>query len=358
MNILIMAGGQGERFWPKSRTNKPKQLLPIVSNKTMIEETVERLQGLVLPNKIFISTNLNLVEEIKELLPYIPEENYIIEPLGRDTAAAIGLGAVYISKRDPGSVMTVLPADHYILEPDIFQEDLKIAEKIAKDTGCLITFGITPSRIETGYGFIELGEIINTSYENHAYEVKNFKEKPDLLTAKDYFQKKNFLWNSGIFIWTTNEILNAIENYLPDLYNGLMDIQDAIDTTDEIAVLQKNFEQFVKISIDYGVMEKADNVLCIKAKFTWDDVGSWSALERVNKKDENNNIIRSSWKGVDTKNCIIINDDGLIATIGLNNLVIIKEKNALLIAEKTQEQEIKKIVTELKQDENLKDYTN
>ncbi len=356
MNILIMAGGKGERFWPKSRVSKPKQLLSIVSDKTMIEETVFRLEGLVDYKNIFISTNENLLTDIKMLLPQIPDENYIIEPIGRDTAPAIAFGAVYIGKREPGSVMIVLPADHLIVEKDVFQKDLRIAQQIAKDTGCLVTFGIKPSRIETGYGYIELGEVINTEYENHAYEVKCFKEKPDFMQAKEYFQKGNFVWNSGMFVFTTNAILEAVEKYLPDLFEGLMEIQESIGTTDEREVVRKNFENFAKISIDYGVMEKADNVLSMKAQFTWDDVGAWSSLSRVKEMDENENVINSDWKGIDTKKCIIHNDKGIISTIGVSNLVIVKDGDAVLIADRSREQEVKKIVKKLKEDETLKKY--
>ncbi len=356
MNVLIIAGGKGERFWPKSTISKPKQLLPIVTDKPMIEETVNRLLGLVDYKNIFISTNKNLIESINEILPGIPEENYIIEPVGRDTGPAIGLGAVYIGKREPGSVMVVLPADHLITEKDIFQNDLQIAEQIAKNTGCLITFGIKPSRIETGYGYIELGEVINAEYENHAYEVRKFEEKPDLPTAKQYYEQGNYVWNSGMFIWTTNAILEAFEKHLPNMFEDFMEIQENIGTDRENEVVNEYFENFEKISIDYGIMEKADNVLCVKARFTWDDVGAWSALSRVKSMDEDNNLIQSDWKGIDTRNCIIVNDKGIISTIGINNLIVIKHGDSLLITEKTREQEVKKIVNELKKDEEMNKY--
>jgi len=356
MNILIIAGGKGERFWPKSTISRPKQLLSIVSDKSMIEETVDRLLGLVEYGNLYISTNLGLVESIKNLLPKIPNENYIIEPIGRDTAPAIGLAASYIGKREPGSVMAVLPADHLIIERDLFLKDLQTAERIAKENDCLLTFGIKPSRIETGYGYIELGEVINRDYDNYAYEVKHFREKPDIETAKKYCQQDNFVWNSGMFIWTTNAILEAFEKYLPDMFDKLMEIQDNIGTDKEQKTIQSIFPDLQKISIDYGVMEKADNVLCLKARYTWDDVGAWSALARVKKVDQNNNLIKSDWEGIDTRNTIIINDKGLISTIGVNNLVIIKDRDALLIADRSREQEVKKIVNKLKEDENKKKY--
>lgn len=353
MKIIIIAGGKGERFWPFSRLKKPKQLLPIVSNKTMLEETIERLEGLVNINDIFISTREDLVAPIKEILKDFPDENLIVEPMPRDTAAAIGFANTVVNKRFPGEVVAVLPADHTVKEKEIFQEDLSIAVKVAKDTGCLLTFGINPAGPATGYGYIELGEIINDSYDNPAYEVKSFKEKPDYHTAKMYVQKGNYVWNSGMFVWTTTSIFEAIEKYMPELFEGLMQIQDALDTINEKDVIREVFEKLPKISIDYGVMEKADNVLCIRARFTWDDVGAWSALERITQKDENGNVIKSLWKGNDTKNSIIVSDGDLIVTLGVSNLIIVKSKNALVVMDKSKEQEIKKIVKEISKDEEL-----
>ncbi len=356
MNILIMAGGSGERFWPISHPSQPKQLLPIVSNKPMIEETVDRLLGIVDYQHIFISTNSFLMPKIRRLLPAIPTENYVIEPQARDTAAAIGLGVIYIHKRDPGSVMAVLPADHVILDKEMFTQELKIAGQIAQETGCLITLGIKPTRPETGYGYIEIGEMINNAHENHAFEVKSFKEKPDVQKANEYIQQGNFFWNSGIFLWSTNVILEAMENYLPDLFNGLMEIQDYMGLPEEQNIVEEQFKTFKKISIDYGIMEKANNVLCVKARFAWDDVGNWTALERYYPKDENNNILKTDWVGWDTSDSMIFNDKGLIGTIGIHNHIIVKQGDVVLIIDKSREQDIKKIIAQLKDDENLKKY--
>ncbi|MDD5066766.1 MAG: sugar phosphate nucleotidyltransferase [bacterium] len=356
MNILIMAGGRGERFWPVSSPSTPKQILPIISDKTMIEETVDRLLGFAEYKNIFISTNSLLKPKIKKLIPAIPSGNFILEPCARNTAAAIGLGAVYIQNRDPGSVMAVLPADHFIAEKDIFLSDLQIAGQLAKETGCLITFGIKPSRIETGYGYIELGEVVHNAYENSAYEVKSFREKPDQETAREYVNRQEFLWNSGMFIWSVSSIMESIEKYMPVMFSGLMEISENLGTRKESETVQRNFEKFEKTSIDYGVMEKADNALCIRARFTWDDVGSWTAVERFNKKDEQNNMVRSDWKGVDTSGSIIVNDRGLVCTLGVDNLLVIKQGDIVLVADKRREQEIKKIIESLQADGKLKKY--
>jgi mannose-1-phosphate guanylyltransferase len=357
MKVVIIAGGKGERFWPLSRKNYPKQFLPITSSNSMLYETIERLKGLVDLDDIYISTRIDLALYIHKIVPEIPLQNYICEPQPKDTAAAIGLATIYINKNFPGSTIIILPSDHFIKEKEIFQEDLEIAVKIAKTTSCLLTFGITPTRPDTGYGYIELGEIINKNYSNPAYEVKSFKEKPDLNTAKFYLEKGNFVWNSGMFVWTTNAILESFEKYMPELYKGLMEIEEAIDTKDQNETIIKVFEKLPKISIDYGIMEKADNVLCLKARFTWDDVGAWTSLERILKPNENNNIIKALWYGKETKNSIIVgNPEKLIVTLGINNLVIVQTDDAILIMDKSKEQEVKKIVEEISKNENLSKF--
>ncbi len=358
INIMIMAGGKGERFWPKSRLKRPKQLLPITGEKSMIEETVDRVIPVSSFENIFISTNSLLDKEIKDILKDIPEDNYIVEPEPRDTAPAIAFATAVIDKKYPGSVMAVLPADHYIPDSKTFQEDLKIAGDISRETGCLITFGIKPVRIETGYGYIELGEVINSSFDNSAYEVKSFKEKPDFLTAKSYVEKGNFVWNSGMFVWTTTAIREAFEKYLPEAFEGILKIQEAMDKGNLKEELPEIFKKLPKISIDYGVMEKAENVLCMKARFGWDDVGSWPALERVYTPDENNNISKGLWVGEDTKNSIIWGDEeNLIVTLGVSNLVVVKERDSILIMDKNKAQNLKKVVEKLKEDKNLKKFT-
>jgi len=357
MKVIIIAGGKGERFWPFSRLNKPKQLLPIIGDKSMLEDTIDRVAGMVDLDDIFISTREDLVSPIKEIVSDFNSDNFIVEPMPRDTAAAIGLASIYVNKRFPGEVVVILPADHIIKEKDIFQNDVEIASNIAKDSGCLITFGIIPSKPATGYGYIELGEVVNDAFDNKAFEAKSFKEKPNLETAKYYFSKGNYVWNSGMFVWTTTAILEALEKYMPQLFEGLMEIQDAIDTDKEQIVIKEVFQNLDKISIDYGVMEKADNVLCMKARFIWDDVGSWGALERLLPKDDNGNVIKSFWKGKETKDSIIVSDGDLIATIGVKNLIIVKSGNAVLVMDKSKEQEVKKIVELIRDDENLaKDF--
>jgi mannose-1-phosphate guanylyltransferase len=356
INIVIMAGGKGERFWPKSRIKTPKQLISIISQKTMIEDTIDRVKDLVSIDNVFISTRADLVEPIKAIMPDFPKNNYIIEPMGKDTAACIGLAAVTIAKRDPGSIMIILAADHLIKENDIFINDLKNAAEISQKTGCLITFGIQPSRNETGYGYIETGEVIESEDELQAFEVRKFTEKPDIETAKKFVESGNYLWNSGMFVWTTNAILEAIEKYMPTLFNGLLEIQETIGTPNEDPVKLKIFENLEKISIDYGIMEQADNTLCYKTNFTWDDVGSWTAIERLRDKDSDGNLITGNYKGIDSKNNIINSGNGIVATIGVENLIIINTEDAVLVIDKEHEQDVKKLVKMMGTDETLKRY--
>lgn len=356
MNILIMAGGKGERFWPLSSPSVPKQLLPILSSRSMIEETVARFDGLIGKENIFISTCEELKGRIRHLLRQIPADNFIIEPESKDTAAAVGLAALHIRKRYPGSVMAVVPADHYIKENGLFLRDLVTAEKTALESGCLLTFGIVPSRPETGYGYIELGEVVHNTLENPAYEVKSFREKPDPEKAREYIAQGGFVWNSGLFVWSVNAVLEALEKTMPDLFARLMDIQEHLGTGREKEATRECFASLPRISVDYGVMEKADNVLCMKARFTWDDVGTWSSLERFNPKDDSGNIFKSDWKGLETRNTILYGDTGLICTIGVEDLLIIRNRDTVLVARKDREQDIKKLLDELKSDETLKKY--
>lgn len=343
---LIMAGGRGERFWPKSRKRMPKQFLSLTDDgKTMIQHTVERILPMVDVEDIYIVTNRDYKPLVQEQLPDIPQENILCEPVGRNTAPCIGLGAVHIARKYEDAVMFVLPSDHLIKYNTIFQKTLADAADVAEQGENLVTLGITPDYPETGYGYIKFNP---EETLGRAFAVDRFVEKPDLETAKGYLATEQYLWNSGMFIWKVSTILKNLEKYLPETYTGLQKIQQAIGTEDERSVLEHEFEAFRSESIDYGIMEKAQNIYILSGSFGWDDVGSWLAVERIRQSNEFGNVITGNAITVDTKNTIIQGDKKLIATVGIENLIVVDTEDALLICEKDSAGNIKKVLENLK----------
>lgn len=343
---LIMAGGRGERFWPKSRKRMPKQFLSLTDDgKTMIQHTVERILPMVDMEDIYIVTNRDYKPLVQEQLPDIPQENILCEPVGRNTAPCIGLGAVHIARKYEDAVMFVLPSDHLIKYNTIFQKTLADAADVAEQGENLVTLGITPDYPETGYGYIKFNP---EETLGRAFAVDRFVEKPDLETAKGYLATEQYLWNSGMFIWKVSTILKNLEKYLPETYTGLQKIQQAIGTEDERSVLEHEFEAFRSESIDYGIMEKAQNIYILSGSFGWDDVGSWLAVERIRQSNEFGNVITGNAITVDTKNTIIQGDKKLIATVGIENLIVVDTEDALLICEKDSAGNIKKVLENLK----------
>ena len=341
-----MAGGRGERFWPKSRKSLPKQFLSLTDDgKTMIQLTVERILPLVKMEDIYISTNRDYKELVRQQLPEIPEENILCEPVGRNTAPCIGLGAVHMRKKYEDAVMYVLPSDHLIKYTSIFLSTLTDAGEVAEQGENLVTLGITPDCPETGYGYIKF---LPDQMLGRAFEVDRFVEKPDLETAKEYVASEQYLWNSGMFIWKVSTILKNLETYLPETYQGLNRIADAIGTEEEELVLEKEFSAFQSESIDYGIMEKAKNIYILSGSFGWDDVGSWLAVDRIKKSNEFGNVINGNAVTVDTKNCIIQGGKKLIATVGIEDIIVVDTEDALLICEKDSAGNIKKVLENLK----------
>ncbi|AZR73785.1 mannose-1-phosphate guanylyltransferase [Anoxybacter fermentans] len=341
VSAVIMAGGLGTRFWPKSRIDNPKQFLKFFEDITMIQATVRRVAKIFPAEKIYIVTNSEFAPRIYNEIPEIPKENVLIEPFRRDTAACVGLAAVKISLSDPEEVMVVLPSDHYIGDETEFAKTLEIAVELAKEKDCLTTLGIKPTRPETGYGYIKIGERLSLDVDKPIYRVKEFTEKPDLKLAREFYTRSDYFWNSGIFIWKINVILDHISSFLPHLYQGLMKIKNAMGTKKEEEVLKEEYSTFIPISIDYGIMEKASEVYMVLASFVWDDMGNWAALERIMKSDKDGNIVMGFHLGYDTKNCIISNNDKFIATLGIENLIIIETEDVILICNKNRAQEVK-----------------
>lgn len=343
---LIMAGGRGERFWPKSRKNLPKQFLSLTGDgKTMIQLTVERILPLVAMEDIYIATNRDYKALVQEQLPELPEENILCEPIGRNTAPCIGLGAIHISRKYEDAIMMVLPSDHLIKYNQMFVNTLKQGCEIAEQGPNLVTIGITPDYPETGYGYIKF---IPEETDGHAYAVDRFVEKPSLEVAKEYLATEQYLWNSGMFMWKVSTILENLKQFMPSIYNGLQIIKTAIGTEEQDSVLETEFTAFPSESIDYGIMEKAQNIYILPGTFGWDDVGSWLAVGRIRKSNEQGNVVNGNIITVGTKNCIIEGGQKLIATVGLEDLIIVDTPDATLICEKNSAGDIKKVLENLK----------
>ncbi len=341
-----MAGGHGERFWPRSRRDLPKQFLSLTDDgKTLIQLTVERISPLVDPENIYISTNRDYESLIREQLPDVPEENVLFEPVGRNTAPCIGLGAAFISKRYGDATMMVLPSDHLIKYEKMYIDTLRDACEIAEAGPNLATIGITPDFPETGYGYIKFNPDETLL---RGYKVLKFTEKPKLEAAKEYIASNQYLWNSGMFVWKTSSILERFERLMPDVHEQLLIIRDAIGTSQQEDIIKKIFPEFPSISIDYGIMEKSDNIFTLPGSFGWDDVGSWLAMERIRKTNEFGNIIDGDIITINTGDSIIIGKDKLIACVGVKDIVVVDTDDATLICGKDSTNDIKKVIENLK----------
>jgi mannose-1-phosphate guanylyltransferase len=346
-----MAGGVGTRFWPRSREKFPKHLLQIVGKDTMIQNTVKRLEHLVLPQDTFVVTNRLQKSLVMKQLPQIPEENIIVEPVGRNTAPCIGLAALHVRRIDPEAVMVVLPADHTIRDEPEFLRALSLAVETARESSNLLTIGITPTHPETGYGYIQFvnDETVENPYRDRGVRrVKTFAEKPNLHTAEQFLASGDFLWNSGMFVWRAEAILRQIQTCLPDMYAQLEKIDAAIGGPHYQQTLETAYGMIRGISIDYGVMEKSGNVYVIPGSFGWNDLGSWDEVFRVSGKDDSGNSITGKVIQKDTKNSYIYSPDKVVATIGVEDLIIVNTDDALLICKKGRSQDVKEISDYLK----------
>ncbi|MBA7512208.1 Mannose-1-phosphate guanylyltransferase RfbM [subsurface metagenome] len=341
VKAVIMAGGKGERFWPLSKEKFPKQLLSLTGKKSLLQETVDRLQPLIPPQDILVVTRRSLARAIERQLPQIPRKNIISEPVGRNTAPCIGLAAKMI-KED--AVMVVLPADHIIKPRRKFLDTLKKAVTLAKETENLITIGIKPTYPATGYGYIEAG----TRERRQVFRVKRFVEKPDKKKAERFLKSGRFFWNSGMFVWRKSVILEAIGKYMPSLYQKLQMISSKN--------ISKLYPGLPNVSIDYGIMEKAKNSLLIPADFSWEDLGSWESLDKFLSRDKEKNAIIGRVSTIDSQNCIMVNRKGLLSAIGVSDLIIVSTEDVTLVFPKGKGQQVKKLVGKLRRDPKLEKY--
>jgi mannose-1-phosphate guanylyltransferase len=354
---VILAGGRGERFWPWSRRNRPKQLLPITGAETMLEETVERMPPLIPSERMLLVTGRELAGVIAERCPQLKEDRIIAEPRGRNTAAAIGLAAVTLREQDPQAIMVVLSADHQIKPQEKFLNALSAAARCAEKENWLVTFGIPPTRPETGYGYIELGDQLGGDQGEAIYRVKQFKEKPNRMVAQRFYLDRGHLWNSGIFVWRVDTILEAMAAHMPQLSRGLEKLAQTAQGPEREKATEGLYDRIDAISIDYGVMEKADNVVVVQGDFRWDDVGTWSALRRIHKPDGNGNVIIGTGLTLDSYECVLVGEgEGLITALGVSDLIVVRTGDCVLVAHASRAQDVRQLVEKLAERPELEQY--
>jgi len=355
---MIMAGGGGTRFWPRSRSAKPKQFLTFSGDRTLLQGTFDRIEAQIPPERTWVITGGAHRLQAIEQLPEVAAGRIVGEPMGRDTAACIGLGAALIAKEDPNAVMMVMPADHVIEPVQEFRRATHAAEQLAEaHPHALITFGIPPTFPSTGYGYIHRGADFDKRQQITAYKVKEFKEKPKFEQAEQYVASGEYYWNSGIFVWKVGTIISELRTHKPKLMEAVDRIVAAWGTPAQDEIFRREYDAIEKISIDFAVMERAREVLVVQAPYQWDDVGSWLALERRNPQDAEGNTVQARHLGIKTSHCVIVSDpEHLIATIGVSDLLIVQDGNATLIARRSEESTVKDIVEALKKMNEGKKY--
>jgi mannose-1-phosphate guanylyltransferase len=352
-----LAGGRGERFWPLSRAEKPKQFLRLTSDRTMLEETVDRVRPLIDLENIRIVAGESMSRHILSAAKFLDERNILTEPRGRNTCLAIGLAAVHLEKQDPDAVMVVLSSDHLIRPAERLVRIIDDGCKVANTNHPLITIGIVATRPETGYGYIKLGEEFPSDIETPLYRVAAFVEKPKAIVAQEYYYSRKYLWNSGMFIWSAKAILKTIGECHSKTRQILDEYAETIGTDREQQARQELYEQADSISIDYAVLERAKNVLVLKADIVWDDVGSWLALERYKDKDGDNNVSVGDTILMDTFETTVYNNgDGVIACLGVSDLVVVRADEVTFVAHKAKLGEIKQLLKKLGEDEKTDKY--
>lgn len=357
MHFVIMAGGRGTRFWPKSTSKKPKQFLNLVGNRSLLQQTVNRILPISKPDNVYIVTDATLQEEVRRQLPSLPRDNIIIEPTARGTLPCVSLAALHILRKDKkdkdsdkSAVMSVLPADHFIVHEEKFRQSLLFAQEMAQVKEVLITFGIKPTRPETGYGYIRSDRLFETDGQFQAFEISEFVEKPNRETALQFVESGKYLWNSGMFIWNLAAFMEAVRIQASDIYELLCHIDSASTFEEEQGILKQVYPFMRNVSIDHGIMEKASNRIVIAVDIGWDDLGCWTSMEGLWKNKAEPNACIGRHIGLDTQDCIIYSPNKLVATIGLKDLIVVEAENVLLICSKDRAQEVKTLVAKLSEE--------
>lgn len=347
--VLILAGGSGERFWPLSRRAKPKQLLKLLSDQSLLEDTLGRLDGLVPLERILILTNQDQESAVRTMLPQLPADNIVAEPAKRDTAAAIALAVGWVARRDPGATMLVLPADHVIRDAAAFRRDLAAAARAAEESGALVTIGIKPTWPCPGFGYIELGDPVPLAGTPDGappvHNVRRFREKPAPELAQIFFDQGDYRWNAGMFAWSLPAVLRELSAQLPALADFVSQVRQSQDFAGTLA---DRFPHLPKISIDYAIMENASRVLALEASFDWDDVGSWIAVAGYLPKDEHDNAANCPLTTLDAReNIVFSNRPGAITLLGVNDLIVVQTEDATLICHRHEAERIKQLTSKV-----------
>ena len=343
-----MAGGSGTRFWPRSRTKKPKQYLNLFGRESLLESTVNRFGKFLDTENIYIVSGKDQARVLEEQTPTIPGKNLIYEPVGKNTLPCIGLAAMFAEKENPDGIMVVSPSDHLVQDDDLFRDTVQAASRIADEKDAIVTIGITPTYPATGYGYIKVEQELGGDEKIRRFKVRQFVEKPDHETASSYLKQGGFYWNSGLFIFKISVFLDAVKQFAPQLYRDLRIIQADMGNPSFGQTLDTIYRAVEGISVDYGIMEHAQNIYLVEGNFQWNDLGSWQSVYLFSEKDENRNAGSGESIFINSRNSYVYTDEGLVALIGLEDVVVVREGNAVLVCKRENAEEVKEVVEQLK----------
>lgn len=352
---LIMAGGSGTRFWPRSKVAKPKQYLNIFGDDSLLQSTIKRFSTFTETKNIYIVSGKTQAEVLEQQTSVLPKKNLIYEPVGKNTLPCIGLAAMFAEKENPDGIMVVSPSDHLIENDELFRDTVLAAVKIADERDGIVTIGITPTYPATGYGYVKTAENITGSEKIKQFKVERFVEKPNESTATEYIKQGGFYWNSGLFVFKISVFLNAVKQFAPALYADLRKIQADLGNPSFENTLDTIYRAVESISVDYGIMEHANNIFLVEGNFDWNDLGSWESVYLTDKKDKNGNAGRGETIFQDTKNSYAWSEKGLVAVVGLEDVIVVQDGDTILVCKREKAEDVKKIVDQLKS-ENKNQY--
>ena len=344
---LIMAGGAGTRFWPRSRVAKPKQYLSLFGDQSLIQESVQRFANFIPEESIYVVSAKSQQSVLESQTNNLPKQNMIYEPVGKNTLPAIGLAALFIAEKDPDGILIVSPSDHLIQNDELFRQTIESAALIAEKKNGIVTIGITPKFPATGYGYVQTAEEIQIGQSIKSFAVTQFVEKPNVEVATEYLKDGGFFWNSGIFIFKVSVFLESVKNFAPELYADLIRIKEHIGADSYEEAVDRIYREVTSISIDYGILEKASNVFLVQGDFVWNDLGSWEEVYKYDQKDDNKNAITGEAIMIDAKNSYVYAPDSLVAVVGLEDVIVVQEGNTILVCKRDRAEDIKAVVGEI-----------